>query len=218
LTGLYAGPKTVIILQAMCFHSVHEDGASTEEPFSIVVICTGNQIRSPAVEGFVREFAADLPVVVSSAGTLDGGGVGAYPVAVEAAARWGIDLSIHRSRTLADVSLAEADLVLGFERAHVARAVVDGGAASERTFTLPELVDLLDLVPPREHSDPRVRARAAVARAEELRSGAFAPPLREVGDPMGRKARDVRETIATVRELSRKLVEGLFGRGPSYGR
>lgn len=196
----------------MHFPPVPEDKAAAQ-PFSIVIICTGNQIRSPVVEGFVRDFTSDLPVVVSSAGMLDGAGVSAYPVAVEAASKWGIDISIHRSRNLTDASLADADLVLGFEREHVARAVVDGGAASERTFTLPELVDLLELVPPHKDDDLRARGRTAVARAEELRSGGFAvPPLREIRDPMGRRARDVRETVDIVRELSQKVVEGLFGR------
>ncbi|MBA3412233.1 MAG: hypothetical protein H0T09_00935 [Actinobacteria bacterium] len=181
--------------------------------FSIVVICTGNQIRSPAVEGFLQHFTYDLPVVVCSAGVLDGGGVGAYPAAVDAAARWGIDLARHRSRSLREVSLADADLVLGFERQHVARAVVDGGAASERTFILSELVDLLELGAPHEEGDPRVRARSAVARAEALRSrGGVIPLVREIRDPMGRRARDVRDTVDAVGDLSRKLVEGLFGR------
>lgn len=186
------------------------------QPFSIVVICTGNQIRSPVVEGFVRDFTSDLPVVVSSAGVLGGKGAGAYPVAVEAASKWGVDLSAHRSRSLADVSLAEPDVILGFERQHVAWAVVDGGAPSERTFTLPELVGLLELVAPHETDDPRARARTAVAQADELRSGVLsAQPVDEIGDPMGRRARDVRETVEAVRELSRRLVEGLFGRRPS---
>lgn len=206
----------MIILQAMRFPPVHEDKAAAQ-PFSIVIICTGNQIRSPVVEGFIRDLTSDLPVVVSSAGTLDGGGGGAYPLAVEAAATWGIDLSLHRSRNLTDVSLTDADLVLGFEREHVARAVIDGGAASERTFTLPELVELLELVPSHEQAaDPCECARTAVARAEELRSGGFAvPSLREIRDPMGRRARDVRETVDVIRALSRRLVAGLFGRQPA---
>ena len=59
-----------------------------------------------------------------------------------AAEAQGIDVAAHRSRLLD--SIAAADLVVGFERIHVAAAVVDGGAQRDRVFTLPELVPLLE--------------------------------------------------------------------------
>ena len=188
---------------------------SGEPPFSLVVLCTGNQIRSPAVEGFVRQYAASLPLVVSSAGMLDTSATTAYPAAVEAAARLGLDLSAHRTRHVSDLRLDKADLVVGFERGHVARAVVDGSSRNERTFTLPELIELLELLPPSQEIRPLDRARGAVAAADELRGRGVGFPAGEVADPIGRRTKDVRETVSLLRELSKRLVNGLFGVDPS---
>jgi protein-tyrosine-phosphatase len=110
--------------------------------------------------------------------------------------------------------LAAADLVLGFERIHVAAAVVDAGAKRDRTFTLPELVELLEAIEPPTDEDPEARLLEALRRAHELRmelpAGATLP---EVRDPWGGSA-EVYATIgAQVEDLSRRLVSLLFDGG-----
>ena len=108
-----------------------------DESFEVVFICTGNRFRSAIAEALTARLTEGLPVEVSSAGTLDLGAVGVLPEALALAPELGVDLSAHRTRCVRDVDLREADLVLGFELTHLATAVVECGAARERTFTLP---------------------------------------------------------------------------------
>lgn len=109
-------------------------------------------------------------------------------------------------------SLADADLVLGFERIHLAAAVVDASADRALTFTLPELVELLPAVPASSAEEPDVRARELVRGAHALRDG-LPPPalLPEVPDPWGATADVYAATGARVAQLSQLLVSLLFG-------
>jgi protein-tyrosine phosphatase len=149
-------------------------------------------------------FAAEtdgLPVEVSSLGTLDLGPVPALPEAVTLAEELGLDLTSHRARQLGD--LRDRDLVVGFERKHVMAAVVDAGAAVERTFTLPELVDLLH----DRTGLPRDRIAAAhSSRPEDFRNR----PLPEIRDPLGLSAPQQRAIARTVEEQVSELAAALF--------
>jgi protein-tyrosine-phosphatase len=179
--------------------------------FEIVVICSGNRFRSPLVAAYLREATKALPVRVESAGTLDLGTLPALAGAVSAASEHGLDLSDHSSRFVGRVSLAAADLVLGFERMHVTTAVVDGGAPRERVFTLPELVSLLEQDEPLEGADPIERARAAVAQAGRARGSQSGLRFPEVADPIGTSPRAQRRTAEELIDLSGRLVAALFG-------
>lgn len=174
----------------------------------VVFVCTGNIFRSAIAEAVFRERTRGRPVRVSSAGTLDLGSVPAHEEALALAGALGVDLAPHRARCLANVDVRGADLVVGFERLHVATAVVDGGAQRARTFTLPELVELLHRVEPDDEPDPAERARALVRRASELRSADDQLP--EIADPIG-GTRDVfAETGRRVAALTARLAETLF--------
>ena len=178
--------------------------------FRIVVVCTGNRFRSPLLEGFLREETRGLPVEVTSYGTMDLGPVAALPAAVEGAARLGLDISGHHSRALADGDLQDADLVLGFERAHLARAVVDGGASKDRTFSALELVELLEDAPDPDGASVE-RARKAVQLAAGYRRPRAGKPLPELSDPLNESARRQRNAVKRLHEISLALVDGLFG-------
>jgi protein-tyrosine-phosphatase len=166
--------------------------------------------RDRLAEGFLRHLLSELPVRVHSLGTLELAGAPALPEALEAASRVGLDLSAHRSRALGGQDLREADLVLGFELSHLAAAVIDGGAARERVFSLPELVDLIERASPSLETDPIERARQMIAAAHAQRS-ARKPPI-ELGDPLGQSSEFFRDTVERVRDLSVRLAIGLFGR------
>jgi len=141
--------------------------------------------------------------------------VPALPEAIELATATGLDLSNHRARQLADVELSASDLVLGFEQIHVSAAVVDGQAAIGRTFTLPELVALLQKLPEASTGGRGTaveEARARVVQAHALR--AASPQSRsapEIDDPLGRPLSVQRRTAEEIRFLVAELASRLFG-------
>ncbi len=181
------------------------------ERFALAILCTANRFRSPIAAGFVRRLAAGVPVDVRSAAATGSDGRRALPQALDLAATRGVDLGAHRSRALRHGELEDADLVLGFERAHVAAAVVDGGASRERAFTMPEFVALAEAADPARSAEPVLGARGVVTAAAALRSAA--PPAavpEELADPIGGPERGYREAALALEELSRRLVDVLF--------
>jgi arsenate reductase len=64
---------------------------------TVLILCTGNSCRSHLAEGILRAAAGDL-VNVESAGSKPAGYV--HPLAIQAMAEIGIDLSGHRSKHL----------------------------------------------------------------------------------------------------------------------
>jgi protein-tyrosine phosphatase len=180
--------------------------------FEIVIICTGNQFRSPIVEGLMKVAVSNLPVRISSFGIEKLGPARALPEAIRHASRFGVNLKNHRAKALAGENISNADLVIGFELVHVAVAVVDAGAAYERTFTILELVALLDLIDSELPDDPIERARAAIVEAHRLRgrSGEYYPE-HQVKDPIGGTAELFESTAEQLRATTAKLVDLLFG-------
>jgi protein-tyrosine-phosphatase len=150
-------------------------------------------------------------VQVASLGTLELGDVEALPEAVELAHEHGVDLTEHRASGLQGLDLSGEDLVVGFERKHVASVVVDARAPIERTFTLPELVALLERTAPPAATEPLARAREVIARAHHARPRDFRrAPVAELTDPLGKTGTAQREIAAEVRRLSDRLAARLF--------
>jgi protein-tyrosine phosphatase len=182
--------------------------------FHIVFVCSGNQCRSPAAEAFLRARTIGLPVEVTSAGTMDIADRAGPPEMVAAVGSLGATMAEHRSRGFGSVDLARADLVIGFERHHVATAVVDGGAEPARTFLLRELVRLLREVPATERDDED-RARRAVAAAHALRkAGPAFVQGEELDDPIGRGRKVYEASARDIDALCTELAESLFGVRP----
>jgi protein-tyrosine phosphatase len=186
------------------------------EIFDVIIVCTGNQFRSPIVEGLMRASTTQLPLRVTSVGTKKLGAAPALPEAVRLASEFGVDLTAHRARSLSGFDLSEADLVIGFELEHVAAAVVEAGARYERTFTILELLTLLDDVPQVEEDEPVRRARAVIEAAHKRRRPASAPlpPDAQIRDPIGGRASVYRETADHLRLATRQLIDRLFGSVP----
>jgi protein-tyrosine phosphatase len=186
--------------------------AVSKPVFQIALICTGNRFRSPLAEGFLRKYGDELPLSVQSFGTKEVGPLPPLREALEAAATYGLELDRHRACSLGGTRLTDADLVIGFERRHVATAVVDAGAPRERTFTLPELAGLLALLPTVNGTPSADRARERVARAHKLR-----PPRRnlanlaELADPLGGPPRGYSELAGQLSEFCQSILRGLFG-------
>ena len=158
------------------------------EDFRILFVCSGNRCRSVYAEHLLRN-ALPEGFEVRSAGTLN---IPDQPVPnelIDIGRRVGLDLGGHRSIALSTIR-ADDDLVIGFERMHVATAVVDHGVDAGRAFTLPELGDLIKAT----GSSPR-GPRDAIERAHELRKALGYPPPDEIVDPFRRPV-SVYEAVA----------------------
>ena len=188
----------------------------SEERFEILFICTGNQCRSPMGELITRTLTEGMPVNVSSAGTDVGNPAPSPKKTLQAASMLGYDLGEHRSQPLADAALDSADLVIGFEIAHVAAAVIERGTDRAKTWLLPQLVSTLEGGPaaPSSDSDDLVSwARARLAAADEQRSSASPMLGDQLSDPIGRSAKVHQATARTIDDLCKRMVAGLFPRG-----
>ncbi len=183
--------------------------------FSICFICTGNRFRSPLAQAFVERLTLGLPaqIQISTAGTLESQGAPALPEARQIAVLCGVDLSGHRSQRLSALSLEGTDLVIGFEEAHVRRAIVDAGARRAHAFTFRELVRLARYCVPAPDLMPVERARTSVTFADGLRRRDPAAVGEHTGvpDPLGRSWKAQLEIAREIRELSLDLAQHLFG-------
>jgi protein-tyrosine phosphatase len=179
--------------------------------FSLLFVCSGNRFRSPMAAGFVRRLTLGLPVTVASAGTIGVVGKPALKEAQALAAWSGISLADHTSSRFTPELAATADLVLGFEHAHVTFAVIEAGCPRNRVFSLPDLAALLAEI---EAVDPSLplpaRARERVRLAAELHSAIGGSMSREVPDPFGKSKKIAKQTTDELRRLSSELAERLF--------
>jgi protein-tyrosine-phosphatase len=185
----------------------------------ILVVCTGNICRSPIAEGILRDelhrrLGEDAPEVIS-AGVSGWDGSPATPEAVEAAAERGSDISGHVARRLVRRDIDRADLILcmaGEHRDEVGRAVP---RASGKTFTLKELVRLLETRPPGSAGDLSWTER--VEAAHQLRQSGFRgnPNDEDVADPLGLPLESYRAVAWEIDEWIGRLVEGLLGKAPA---
>ncbi len=114
---LFRGEK---LASAFIMTDSSENREETVQPFSVLMVCTGNICRSPMAEGLLRAMLpAAGPIVVESAGTHALVDSGAAPLAVAVMADWGIDILRHRGRRLTASMVQDAGLVLAMEQFHV---------------------------------------------------------------------------------------------------
>lgn len=183
-----------------------------DETFSIAFVCTGNRFRSPITEALLHARAPEAPLTLVSVGREDARPGPALPEAIEVARELGVDLANHRARSLTPRELKGFDLVLGFERGHVAEAVRVGGAPRDRSFTLMEFTDLLTEIGPIRTDDPIERAKVAVRRAHDHRRLVRRHGIAvDLVDPIGQTIGAYRNSAAQIARLVDRLVAGLFG-------
>jgi protein-tyrosine phosphatase len=170
----------------------------SEEPFSILAVCTGNICRSPAVE---RLLASKLgpTVTVRSAGTH---ALVGHPISNPMAALLldsGIEPGPFEARRLAEPMLKDADLILSMTRAQRGLVVELRPAAVRRAFTLREFARLLSDVDP--------SALPTGSPAERLR---VAIPLAAAGRGRQRMSPDEDDVVDPFR-LSKAVYADSFG-------
>jgi protein-tyrosine phosphatase len=186
---------------------------------SILVVCTGNICRSPMAEGFLRDdlegrFGTGAPTV-ASAGTAGLEGQAASAGSVRAAAERGSNIEAHRARRLTPGMLRGADVVVCMAGEHRKQVSQLAPGVAERTFTLKELVRLLEAGEDADLSEPgSVTGRVAAAHA--LRTSGFAgnPRDEDIADPLGMPLESYRAIAWELEGWCTRLTDGLFGASP----
>ncbi|MEX2422165.1 MAG: low molecular weight phosphatase family protein [Actinomycetota bacterium] len=188
---------------------------------SILAVCTGNVCRSPLAEGFLRVAldarSAGTSMDVTSAGTMGWNGSGADPLSVGAGAERGIDISSHIARPTTTTGLRGAALIVGMAPEHVEIVTRQVPAAAATSFTLKELVRLLEALPPPGPGEPEALLVARVSHADALRRSGFEgnPHDEDVADPLGMPLEAFRAVAAELDEWCTRLADGLLGRAPA---
>lgn len=106
-------------------------------PLRILTVCKGNHCRAPLAAAVLAKHGGQA--VEGSAGLRDWHvGKPAHPVMIEAAARYGYDLSDHRGIQVSLELLAWADVVLAMDTAvlHALRALADNQATQKLALYL----------------------------------------------------------------------------------
>jgi protein-tyrosine-phosphatase len=174
----------------------------------ILVVCTGNICRSPMAEGFLQAALADrlgaATPLVTSAGTAGWDGSGATNESIRSARELGVDIGEHLARALTGGMLDEADLVVCMTSDQRAWVLGMRPDARGRTFTIKELVRLLEGAPATGPLAARVAAAAAA------RNGASVA-AEDVRDPLGDSIDGYREVAEELHDLSGRLAAALVG-------
>lgn len=169
-------------------------------PVRLLFVCTANRVRSPFAEALARDMvdSGRLPVQVASAGT-EATSVPAVVNMVEVAAKFGVDLSGHRSRRV-DVDLTtKADLIVTMTGEHVVEVIGLDPDALQRTITLREFAAAT-----REQGAPRWDAESVRNRAAGVTNRPISVLLGgelDVADPIGGPKRSYRRTAREITEL-----------------
>ncbi len=184
---------------------------------SILVVCTGNICRSPMAEGLLRDalvarFGTRAPHV-SSAGTMGMQGSGARPESVRAAAERGVDIASHVAREVTGGMVEDAALVVTMAAEHRRAIASSDLETAHKTFTLKELVRLLEALPRVAPGVSPDTLAARVAEAEDKRATGFAgnPHDLDIADPLGMPFDSYRAIAWELDEWTSRLIDGLFG-------
>ena len=183
----------------------------------ILLVCTGNICRSPIAEGLlaeqVRRRGLDRRVTVESAGVHGWDDSPAMAEAVRALDDRGIDISSHVARRLKRSMVEDADLVVTMAAEHRDAIVRMTPNAEGKTFTIKELVWLLDRGGAIDEPDPERHVHAAVDRAAEVRAREGVRDLldEDVADPLGLGIEAFRAAAWEIGELTDRLARALFG-------
>lgn len=194
------------------------DEVSVAAKPTLLIVCTGNECRSPAAEFLLVQALGSAAgrFRILSAGTSAAVGVPVDPVIGDLLRDRGIDASAFRSRRLERRMLESAHLILTATSDHAAAAGRILPTIVRRTVTLKRLARfapfILEAGPPPERAADRVPwIRAAIplarARAAETRTGTD-----DLADPKGGSRRAYGAAFADV-ERACAAIAPLFGSG-----
>lgn len=185
----------------------------------VLIVCTGNICRSPMAEGFLRSaferrLGGEAPLV-ASAGLIAHDGGAATPEAVRAAAELGADIADHTACRLLVHNARAAEVVVGMAAEHRDEIVLKVPEAAPKTFSLKELVRLLEVAPePATRGAPAEALAARIAEADRLRRDGFRgnPRDEDVADPLGMPLDGYRRIALELDAWCERLAAALFDR------
>jgi protein-tyrosine phosphatase len=168
-------------------------------------------------EGFLSHRSRRLfgrEIEVASAGTWAHSGSPPMFDAVRAAAQRGIDIGGLRSAPFSRREARRADLVLAMTAEQREEILAEAPDAGEKTFTLKEVVALLEALPPPTDAGPSRQALVdRIEAAHELREAGRAPTVadEDVADPLGLPEDAFGAVAREIDLLIHRLAEGLVG-------
>lgn len=182
----------------------------------VLLVCTGNICRSPIAHGLLADRSTRLldgAIEVRSAGTWGRTGSPATSEAVIAAGDLGIDITGHRSSGFTADLARWADLVVTMTTEQADEVHEVAPEAASKTFTLKELVRVLDALPLAGGEPTREALLERVAQAQKIRSAGTVPPPadEDVADPLGLASSFYRAVADELAGLIDELVRGLAG-------
>lgn len=145
----------------------------TRTRYRILVVCSANRCRSPAMQ-FLLQAALGRGYAVRSAGVDAVDGASIHPLTAQALSGFGIDASEFRSRSLQIPLIEQADLILTAEATHRSAVVSLRPNAVNRTFTMLQFARLVRFTGDRprgglEHAiDVALRHRVGAAGDDDL--------------------------------------------------
>lgn len=172
-------------------------------PAKVLMVCTGNICRSPAMHYLAARDWADA-AAVSSAGTFAEVGMDVPAPMRRSASAAGLTIARHRPTQLTEALIARADLVLVATESHRRWIADELGGVPDHVFGLKQAAELTSRAPRPEGTTAAARLAnaAATLRAEQERKPA---PLRSLDDPWSRDQatydRVYGEIAAAVAEL-----------------
>lgn len=181
----------------------------------VVVVCTGNQCRSPMAEALLRaELGPASAISVTSAGTA-ADGTPPPPEAVQVMADLGLDIAGRPGRRLSAEVLAGADLVVTMGRDHLVSAAALWPGGWEQMFTLVDLLERARRSSGRQGSESVAGWARRMSGGRSRQSILALPSRADVADPMGQDRRRFEETRDQLRAAMVELAGYLTGTGPA---
>lgn len=192
----------------------------TDDVAVVYVVCTGNICRSPLAAALLesearRHLGDEAPIWVHSAGVRGLVGRPATEQMRRQAIDRGLDLSGHRGAEAEASAIRDADLVLTMTESQRRQVRRLAPVARDRTFTLKELVRLLDH--DRDGGDEadtggaRDRLRRLVADAHAARPRVPGPDETEdIADPYGASTASYAACAGEIEDLIAALADHLF--------